>query len=418
MASVKGQGSEIIFLRSFLFIVSFGYLFKFFEINYFINNNIFIGDSLPEWQFINSYALDSSFFITAVFLLIFAAILIFAHRTSPKISTSSVYDISPKLYLFITLIMVIFLLIRVQYGAVMGRESANLPWYAGTLLYRTQTDLMPGLYVLMMYAFYMSNQRPMYYLTMATLFILQLLIAVLSGSKSGVIFFIFVMICYWEIIGYKHYRKLKILLPLVILAMAAFVIGSQVRSIALLGTNSQYIVDLMDGRLLYLLIDVSTAIANRFPGQEALALACLHGCDPQFFDGVLPAERFLSGDIAAYYTRDVVGVTSLTDFRSPGFLGGAVMATGIYQGIGVSIIAIWAAVQLLRRMDIHNWSVPAKVVAIFGLFRFFMEGAWYWADLVSVGYGVIATEIVARLVMRRDRFYPQYEEQKTMSPAG
>ena len=397
------RSSASLLAKALLIIIFVGYIFKYFELLYYINNTIYIGDTLPEWQFINYIALKDSFSISIAALVLITPILTYFIFSENRYMPPPGYRLGGIFPLLLFLGLGFLAALRIQLGATMGEASSNLPWYIGTLVYRSQGDLMPGLLVFLIHGYRINNQRTLMYISIAALFILQALIGVASGSKSGVIFFGFVMICYWELVADRRYLRPRIIVPLVLAAMVAFIAGSQVRSLALLGTSSQYVVDFLDGRLLSMTVDVFTAIVNRFPGQEALALACNNGCSAATLSGVLPIDRMLSGEIALYYTRDVVGVTSDYDFRSPGFLGGSVMALGIYGGVLTSIAAIAIALFAMRAMDRAGLSVAARVVAAFGFFRFFMEGAWYWADLASVAYGVIGTELAVRFAVSSTR---------------
>ena len=396
--SVQSRSAASFLAKALLILLMFGYVIKYLELRYFITNGVYLGDWLPEWQFINYVSLNDSIKVTVLcLLLLFPLILYFIRRNEsaevPYYATNAVF--------FIVLVMALggLAIIRLRYGATMGQAEANLPWYLGTLVYRSQTDLMPGLLVMLIHGFRTSNRRLFMHLSIAALFILQALIAIGTGSKSGVIFFVFVMVCYWELVGDRRYLRPKVLVPLVLIALVAFIAGSQMRAYTLWGGDSEYVRYISDGRFLTLASELVVDIVNRFPGQEALALACGNGCSAATLSGVLPMSQLLSGEIATYYTRDVVGVVSEVDFRAPGFLGGAVMAVGIYRGVIVAFLAVASGLFLLRLMDRTGISIAAKVVAAFGLFRFFMEGAWYWADLLSVAYGVIGTELAVRLAV-------------------
>lgn len=386
------RSSTRLFLLVAVALFGMGYLFRYFFLTYYISGNLQLPPEYLDWRLVNQGPLNSAMIIcTGAFLLFFA---IAFPMTPVKERKAPEYRSVPA---FLAVLFVIFiglsLVVRAVYGAALGEEVSDAGFIYGTLNYRAQSDLIPGLILLLMEIYWVRKQKAQYVGAMALLAAFFLALSAITTSKAGMVNFLAQVIMLMYLTGQSIW-KYPLRISLAALAgVLTFIVASQLRAQALGIGDSAIWVSLRDGHVLETLLQVVGLIANRIPGVEGLALSCGYACDtiPAFH---FPTLRDTAIDI---FTYDIVGVQHANDFRSPGYIGGAVLLFGMVYGLIVALGGLFVGRWGCGVLDRWEFSAAARAALIFGLLRFMMEGAWYWLDGLTMITGVIVVELVSRL---------------------
>jgi hypothetical protein len=387
--------------RLFLFVVlvlyALGYVFRYFFLTYYISDNAALPAEYADWHFVNQAPLNAAMLICSA---VFAAfVMIYFATTRTRELPAPQYRAVPGWLIaaFVAFIGVT-LVMRYTFGNVMGEAAADVSFFLGTMVYRTQSDLIPPLILLLMEIAWTRNQKTQYYLGIALLAFFFLVLSAITASKAGMINFLALTLMLMYLTGQKIW-KYPVRLTLAGLAgILAFIVGSQLRGQALGIGDSAIWVALRDGHIVEVMLQVIGLIANRIPGVEGLALSCGVQCDtlpyftmPSFFDRS-PVD---------IYTYDIMRVQHANDYRSPGLIGGAVLLAGLGGGALLTIAAMFIGKSFAGVMDRFQFCAAAKAAFAFGMLRFMMEGMWYWADILTMLVAVSVIEFVARLMQMK-----------------
>lgn len=386
-----------LFLLMVTIVYVLAYAFRWVYLNYYLSTGVVLTDVNPEWNVITTGAFNQAFLISS---LIFGAFLVVARPLGGAGSRAVLRTdyVVPNgwITLFFVLLVAFTLVVRRTYGTVLGEAPAVIPYGLGTPIYRSQADLIPGMFLLFAEAAWMTGARRNYAGWIAGLAIFNLLMALLTTSKAGLIYFAvqFVMLMY--LTGQDIFAKPWRLALLALGGVLVFIVAAQLRSQALLGTDALILHSLREGRIVDTLLEVVGMIVNRLPGTEGLALYCGLTCTglPDFTVPVL------NGEAGRIFTQEVVNVRTDFDFRSPGFIGGAIIIGGLWGGalLAVAFLAFWLV--LLRIADHFGLSAAFKVSLCFSIFRFILEGTWLWQDIASALAGAILVEAASRGLRR------------------
>lgn len=301
-------------------------------------------------------------------------------------------------------VVAVSLALRYIYGAVLGQETSTTSFVFGTLNFRMQADFIPGLILLLMELTWLAGQQGRYYVGMALLAGFFLTLSGITTSKAGMLFFMAQVVTLMYLTGQSVWKYPVRLTLAAVGGVLTFIVASQLRAEALGIGDSSIWVSLRAGNITETFLQVVGLIANRIPGVEGLALVCGHSCATLSTFQIPSFER---GAILIF-TQDIVGITWLADFRSPGLIAGAILLAGLYGGAIMVLAALALAKSATHQMDKLTFSAAARAVFVFGMLRFMMEGAWFWIDVVSMLAGVATIEIIARSwrVKSASRFTP------------
>lgn len=388
-------------VRLFLFVVlvlyALGYVFRYFFLTYYISDNIALPAEYFDWRFVNQAPLNASMAICTAIFAVFVMIYFATTRTrelpAPRYRAVPAWLISA----FVAFVAAT-LVLRYAYGAVMGEAAANISFFLGTLVYRTQSDLIPPLILLLMEIAWNRNQKVQYYLSIALLALFFLVFSAITTSKAGMINFLSLVLMLMYLTGQRIWKYPIRLILAGVAGILAFIVGSQLRGQALGIGDSAIWVALRDGHVVEVMLQVVGLIANRIPGVEGLALTCGMHCNtlpfftmPSFFDRS-PIDIF---------TYDIIQIQHANDYRSPGLIGGAVLLAGLGGGAVLTLAAMFAGKSVAGLMDRQQFAAATKAAFAFWMLRFMMEGAWYWADVLTMFVAVSLIEIVARLMREK-----------------
>jgi hypothetical protein len=385
-------------VRLFLFVVlvlyALGYVFRYFFLTYYITDNVALPAEYADWRFVNQAPLNAAMVICTAIFAVFVMIYFATTRTrelpAPQYRAVPAWLVSAFVaFIGATLVM------RYAFGNVMGEAAADVSFFLGTMVYRTQSDLIPPLVLLLMEIAWTRNQKTQYYLAIAILAFFFLVLSAITTSKAGMINFLALVLMLMYLTGQRIWKYPLRLTLAGVAGVLAFIVGSQLRGQALGIGDSAIWVALRDGHVIEVMLQVVGLIANRIPGVEGLALTCGLQCDtlpsftmPSFFDRS-PVDIF---------TYDIIRIQHANDYRSPGLIGGAVLLAGLGGGALLTLAAMFAGKSFAGVMDRFQFCAAAKAAFAFGMLRFMMEGMWYWADILTMLVAVSLIEFAARLM--------------------
>ena len=385
------RSSTRLFLYVVIALFALGYVFRYFFVSYYISENIILPIEYQEWNNINEGPLASAFLICTTIFAVFVG-LYAATTRKVAVQAPPYKPVSAPGVIGIIAIVAVSLALRYIYGATLGQEASTAGVVFGTLNYRMQADFIPALILLFMELTWLAKQKRYYYFGMALLAVFFLTLSAITTSKAGMVFFLAQVVMLMYLTGQAVW-KYPVRLTLAALGgVLTFIVASQLRAEALGIGDSAIWVSLQDGNIAETFLQVVGLIANRIPGVEGLALTCGHSC------ATLPTFQVPSLERGAIqiFTYDIVGITWLADFRSPGLMAGAIILAGLYGGAAMVLAALSLGKSATYQMDKRSFSSAARAAFVFGMLRFMMEGAWYWIDVVSMLAGVAAIEIIAR----------------------
>lgn len=383
------------FLLTMLAIYLVSYVVRFFYLDYFISQNITLLDVNPDWNVILPGPLWQGFLIcSAIFGLFF---FISLPWNAGPVRTRVAY-LKPAGWFQVGLVAFIAFCVAMRfiYGARLGEELTSMPLGLSSPVNRSISELIPGLILLMMEAFWFNDDRKQYFRWLFVLAAFNLTIAAIATSKAGMVFFAVEWLMFMYLTGQPILKKPLRWIVLGLLVLAAFVLGSQLRAQSGGGT-SDYVVLLQQGDYTGTLLLALGTFINRLVGLDGYALVCGYDCST--LPGFIPVDaRSFLGEAGRIYTEQVVHVTRDFDYRSPGLLGGAALLAGSYGGALLAIGFLRGCLALIRVSDRLVFSVAFKISIVFGLFRFVLEGTWSAVDLVALIVGAALIEFGARLI--------------------
>ena len=388
------RSSARLFLLVAVALFAMGYVFRYFFLTYYISGNLQVPPEYLDWRLVNQGPLNSAMLIcTAAFLFFF---LIAFPTTKATARAAPEYRAIPQwgIILFVAFIG-LSLVVRAVYGAALGEEVSDAGFIFGTLNYRVQSDVIPGLILLVMEISWVRKQKGQYVGAITLLAIFFIVLSAITTSKAGMVNFLAQVILLMYLTGQSIWKYPLRITVAALAGILTFIIASQLRAQAVGIGDSAIWVSLRDGHIIETLFQVIGLIANRIPGVEGLALSCGYACDtiPAFH---FPTLRATAVDI---FTYDIIGIQHANDFRSPGYIGGAVLLFGMAYGLALAIGGLFVGKWGCGLLDRLRFSAAARAALIFGLLRFMMEGAWFALDALTMLGGVFVVEVASRLFL-------------------
>ena len=387
--------SARLFLQIIAAVYVLAYLVRWIYLSYYLSTSTVLTDVSPDWNLILPLAFQQAFIICSTVFGVFFLTSFTTYRLHDGYSVSDYREPTRIMALTLISLVVFTLIIRRIFGSVLGEEPADIPLGLGTPIFRAQSDLFPGLFLLFAEAAWFARKRRSHYFWIVALAFFNIAMSLLTTSKAGLIFFAVQLFMLLYLTERKMYSKPLRIVALVVASLAVFIVAAQLRSRALLGVDALIVVSLMQGNIVETLLEVVGLIANRLPGTEGLALYCGFDCSG------LPAfsvPRF-TGEAGRVFTQAVLNVKSEFDFRSPGYVGGAVIIAGLAGGSLLSVVFLQMLLVLFRLLDKQRVSAATKIVLCFGSFRFILEGVWAWQDVASMAASALVVEMVARSLL-------------------
>lgn len=362
-----------------------GYFGKTFYAATWLDGHGDLSDLNPEWGAFSDADLLRSYEVVSAAFLVFAAGLLFTARPT-ALDEAPPYRRS-RVRSAIAGIAVVVLALTLLRGAlgigVMGLETEGLPFGIDTIIFRAQSSLIPALLLVLMWAGERNEDTLSSALAILVLGLHLVAIAAVSASKAGLIHFAAYVLFLW-IVSNRLTPKRELLLALIgVAAIGFYVVGAEFRVLRVDGLSFSEALETVwsveDAPFADLSNEGLRAIFLRISGAEGtwFVLSDLAGSAASMIDRL---AAVWSTSIRDVYTRQIVGVTWLQDFRAPGFIGALLLVFGL-AGVGLCLL-IGPLVSFAWRLVGHFPAAPAQLAfsAVF-LLQTLMEGIFQWQDL-------------------------------------
>lgn len=382
--------------RLFLLVVvalfALGYAFRYAFITYYISSNTQLPPEYLDWHYVNQGPLNAAMLICTALFTLFLVIAVPTTRTMPR-PAPTYRVVQPWIIVAFVAFIGATLFARATYGAALGEEASDAGIILGPLNYRIQSDVIPGLTLLLMEISWVQKRKFQYWGAVVILAAFFLALSAITTSKAGMVNFLALVVMLMYVTGQAIWKHPVRILLAALAGVLTFIVASQLRAQALGLGDSGIWTALRDGHILETIFQVVGLIANRIPGVEGLALSCGYSCD------TIPSFEFptLRATAIEIFTYDIIRVEHENDFRSPGYVAGAILLFGMVYGLVVALGGLFVGRWVSSTADRLRFSAAATAALMFGLLRFMMEGAWYWLDVVTMVTGVAVVEIASRL---------------------
>lgn len=266
---------------------------------------------------------------------------------------------------------------------VMGVETENLPLGLDSVVFRVQSSLIPALLLVVMWSGEASSRRMESNLAAMVLGIHLLAVSAVAASKAGPIYLVVYVVGLWIACGRMTRDRTVLLALLGLLAVLAFVIGGEMRihRIEGLPLAEAAAVALLDGEPVSLLSSIGDGLQTillRISGADGIWFVTT---DPVWSAATIN-ERLMAvwdASIVDLYTRDVVGVTWLQDFRAPGFIGAFLLVFGA-PGLLLCTL-VFPALSVLHMALSRAPGAPALMAFSAAFITYaLMDGTFRWQD--------------------------------------
>jgi hypothetical protein len=288
---------------------------------------------------------------------------------------------------------------------IMGLESEPLPYRLDSILVRSRTDVVPPLAFL---AVWMAGRsaRPLARASaLASLVVLALIDSVVTTSRGSLVKLGLPLLFLWILTGRLTRRRLAYLGVVALVAVLLLPFASELRMARVRGASGTWdaIADAAstawNGDLLDSTLSGGRLVADRITGAEGVWFSM--GAMPDGLDPDRLYDHVLVEPIAVYYTRRVVGVTWLADFRAPGLVGFAMLMGGV-PGVWVVPAVFVLATRVLWGIFGHFKTAPvARSLWAMAVFSLAMEGTFATGGVLMPVVGIGVAEAVYRVLIRK-----------------
>lgn len=397
-------------LLLYLFLITFGlgYLYKSIYTLFVLDAGGKIQSIYAEWWFLTRANIEDGFFFISIFMLFFAFPIFVLKIESPKVKKIIVFNKKMvsycKLTLFLCLSMILILaILRIKLNiGIMGKVDTNHSVFH-TLIFRTQEMIIPGTLVFLMWVFHESKVAKYYVAACIILLIHYVSLSLLSGSKSGIIFFVFLIFCFWYLQGILTKRKLVFIGIAAIFIALSYSYFTFLRSFLIQGYGHNEAVVLAIEKLgaankLELMGESFFRIAARIIGAEGVWYY-LNFIESNAATYLSMLEIVSQKGLSLFFTQDLVGVTRQGDFRSPGLIA---MSLIFFGQVGFALFASLCCITIVKCWNMlckSYLSVPILVNYSVFILNWMSEGTFHIPDIIVFIIFLCFIHLFARVLM-------------------
>ncbi|HUL66583.1 MAG TPA: hypothetical protein VLW55_18440 [Burkholderiaceae bacterium] len=355
-------------------------------------------DLNPEWSDFDKSDLLTGYQVTCAAFVLFVLGAIASLQGEPRPEEIQHGTLRPRMALAGILVIVLLLApLRGFLGiGVMGVESEELPYGISTLIFRAQSTLIPALLLVLVWSGERRGDRLLSMLATLLLGVHLVVMAAVSASKAGLFYFAAYMLCLW-IISARLTRLRQVILGAVgVAALAFFVLGADLRVLRIEGLSlADAIEALQQGSEI-------SASARLDQGLRALFLR-ISGADGLWFvlgdhGYSVPLigrwQAIWATSLRDFFTRDIVGVVWLLDFRSPGFVAALIMVLGL-AGVALCVMIGPVIAALWRTLGSLPGAPALRAFFAVFLLQTLMEGIFRWQDLIAFSLAILVAVLFA-----------------------
>lgn len=387
-----------IWIPIFLLIFVFGHYFR----TYLAFSTLNSGESLatlnPEWHSIGWNTVTYGLVVATTSILLLLLVTLVFVRTSNNCHPFHLKSITIRnrgyllpMLLLSTLTSISLFALRQNLGiGRMGFETVRLPFQLDTVIFRFQSEFLPILFLFLAFVYHQVNKIILRNLTIVLLLAHYVLVSISALSKSGLAFgIISVAILFYLMRALT--KPMKYLLGVgVIFAFLFFQFGWTIRGAALSGDLGNY--SALD--LIMETIKDFTAAPFEIVKEVALRITGADGIwQTHFLVSLLPEPSMLYNimdrGVVDVFTRDIVGVVWIFDFREPGIIA-TFMLIGGFVGFPFFFLFFLFGVAMLWKHLEHSKAAPViGTYTAISLLMLATSGAFSINELISYIAGLI-----------------------------
>jgi hypothetical protein len=283
---------------------------------------------------------------------------------------------------------------------VLGRETVHLPWRFDTVIFRSQSHLLPALFLYALWAAERAGRSRLAIAAGAAFFGHQVVVSLLSTSKSGLVWFALPVLFLWLCDRGLTRRRLAFVGAVLAAVIVGYPVVTALRQARVQTPGVQSAGDVAHTVAHLLATQPPTVMAQetarrlivRVNGAAGVWFTLSAAAREGGLDRLWPDRRV---PLIRYYTRDICGVTRPGDFRQPGLVAAFLLAGGPYDVwlwvvfVGGWAFAWWAAGRM--------WTAPvARALMAVHMLVFANEGTLSWPDLATAACCVLLIEGIHR----------------------
>ncbi|HEX8199481.1 MAG TPA: hypothetical protein VF590_03275 [Isosphaeraceae bacterium] len=279
---------------------------------------------------------------------------------------------------------------------IMGVSSERLPMRLDTVLFRFRSDLAPTWVLLALWVLDRPGRRRAWVLTLAAMLVVALIDGLVSSSRGTFVRLGLLVFFLWVLTGRLRRRRvlfLGLILVATVLLAPFFTTIRQLRMEA--SDRSQAVVSsaassAWSGGLAESTASAAIFVGDRVSGTEGIWFAM--GEFPDDIDWRRVLDHLFVEPLHIYYTRQIVGVLSPTDFRAPGLVAFFLMLGGT-RGLVVFLTAYLLGFTVLWDLASRLQAAPvALALCVNALLYITMEGILGINNIVLLFIDIAAAE--------------------------
>lgn len=393
-----------LFVLSFVFLT--GYFFKNYYAYIYLSGGGGFSDLYPEWDILSASYVEHAFFWVSVFCFFivicayFVEVKVPLFRGGGDVRVRRVWSI-----LLITLcVFLAFSWVRGNLGiGIMGKEVVRLPLNFDTVIFRFQENVAPAIFLLMAWVAMQSGNRFLMGWSLFFLLVNFVILSFLSGSKSGLIYFMLYTFFFFVLSGTLTKKRLLAFLPLAFIVVVFYAYLSEVRVGLIEGQGlldaCQYGLNQFSEKDFGEVVSSTLGrIVNRVIGVDGVwyYYSFIDFNGDELYSRI---GRLLEMGPSLFYTSEVVGVERVADFRSPGLLGVFLLAVGPIGAFLVTPLYVFLVFMVWNYLVGLRCSIP--ILAVYSVFVLQMtsEGTFHISDIVMFIIVVMIMRFLSSMVV-------------------
>jgi hypothetical protein len=289
---------------------------------------------------------------------------------------------------------------------LMGVDADHLPYRLDTVIFRLQSHLLPGIFLLVLWVCEARKRAVLWYLALLLFLVHCLAASFIAASKAGVVWFALPLFLLWVCSGRLTRMRVGLIAAALSGLLLAYPVISAVRYSRIRGASSGQTQNLVDLTIEQLketdLADTSDRVMRqiilRISGAPGVWFTLRH---IRALDRSQPAWRNYSTPLSSFYSANVYGITWAGDFRSPGIVAAFILAAGIPGYLFVWPLFVWTIGLIWRLLGQLRTAPLARAYGAYHLELFVMEGTLQFQDLATAVVVILFCELTYRMYLAR-----------------
>ncbi len=397
---------DTLWVWSILFVFLAGYFFK----SYWISNHLLDTSKLlyvGNVRWVTEEIIERGLHPTTAAFVTFcvtswAVLAVTPPRSTPWVGVAMTDDIALRRYrrmvswvLILAMVSIVTAIVQARLAiGIMGVDTARLPFRLDTLLFRTRSDVIPSLALLLIWVSDRPRMRNLWAASVLMLFLHWMVSGLLTTSRGATVEFLAPVMFLWFLTGKFRRSRKAIVIGAMLIAALLHPIVSHLRMERM--QHSDGIMVALNKTLALWKWDTGTRSSV-----EAFTLMALRvtGSDSVWYaQEAVPTEnsvarvRSILVNLPQYFTKNVVGLKIPADFWAPGLVG-AFLVLGGQIGVVVFMVFYVLAVGKAWRW-LSMFQAGPVVLSVFAYYILILSsgGEFYFPEVVGLSITILVCE--------------------------